>query len=618
MTHLSNPPLRAYKISAGVGKVPIDFPAVERETSPDNRSDNCGSSHSPGAFLIPYFICLVVEGIPIIHLELAIGQRLRQGSVGVWNAIHPLLGGLGITSMLISFLVGVYYNAILAWILWYFFNSFEEPLPWKNCPLNEQGDDYLPECLRSHPVDHFWYRETLNVTGTLEESGGIQWWLGLCLMAAWAAVYLCTLRGIESTGKAVYVTATFPYVILLCFLVRGLTLEGATDGLAYLFTPKLEVLKNPRVWLDASTQIFYSLGLGFGGMMAFSSYNPIENDCERDAVTIACINSATSLFASIPIFSILGFKATTAFTGCLDGNILKLTNEFDLAEGNVTRDSYHVALASLNSTWPQRVHSLGMLTCNLQQNLNQAASGTGLVFIVFTEAILSMPGSQVWSVLFFVMLFMLGLSSMFGHIESILTPLLDLHVFPARFPNEAISGLICGVSLLISLLFTLGSGSYWLIVFDSYVGSLPLLFTAMIELLAVIYIYGYHRFSSDLEFMTGRRPNLYWRVTWCVISPLLLVIIFIAYVAMQSSTPFTYETWNPDYDKFPEKQVRPYPPWMAAVVVLLASVPCLSLPLVALYRLAQGGWPPQTPPLPPPGGLNMGDPADFGGPSTRL
>uniref|UniRef100_S4RTX1 Solute carrier family 6 member 19 n=1 Tax=Petromyzon marinus TaxID=7757 RepID=S4RTX1_PETMA len=195
-----------------------------------------------GAFLIPYFICLVVEGIPIIHLELAIGQRLRQGSVGVWNAIHPLLGGLGmITSMLISFLVGVYYNAILAWILWYFFNSFEEPLPWKNCPLNEQGDDYLPECLRSHPVDHFWYRETLNVTGTLEESGGIQWWLGLCLMAAWAAVYLCTLRGIESTGKAVYVTATFPYVILLCFLVRGLTLEGATDGLAYLFTPKVSL-----------------------------------------------------------------------------------------------------------------------------------------------------------------------------------------------------------------------------------------------------------------------------------------------------------------------------------------------------------------------------------------
>lgn len=50
---------------------------------------------SSGAFLIPYLIALVFEGLPLLYLEMAIGQRLRMGSIGVWNSISPLLGGLG-------------------------------------------------------------------------------------------------------------------------------------------------------------------------------------------------------------------------------------------------------------------------------------------------------------------------------------------------------------------------------------------------------------------------------------------------------------------------------------------------------------------------------------------
>lgn len=70
----------------------------------------------------------------------------------------------------------------------------------------------------------------------------------------------------------------------------------------------------------------------------------------------------------------------------------------------------------------------------------QSASGTGLAFIVFTEAVINMPGSQVWAVLFFVMLFSLGLSSMFGNLEAILTPLLDLHMVPPWLPKEIFTG----------------------------------------------------------------------------------------------------------------------------------------------------------------------------------
>lgn len=70
----------------------------------------------------------------------------------------------------------------------------------------------------------------------------------------------------------------------------------------------------------------------------------------------------------------------------------------------------------------------------------QSASGTGLAFIVFAEAVLHMPGAPVWAVLFFGMLFSLGLSSMFGNMESILTPLFDQWVRPRRVPKEVLTG----------------------------------------------------------------------------------------------------------------------------------------------------------------------------------
>ncbi|VTJ91034.1 Hypothetical predicted protein, partial [Marmota monax] len=91
------------------------------------------------AFMIPFLILLVVEGMPLLYLEFAIGQRLRKGSVGVWSSIHPALKGVGIASMFVSFMVGLYYNTIIALVMWYFFNSFQEPLPWSECPLNGNG-----------------------------------------------------------------------------------------------------------------------------------------------------------------------------------------------------------------------------------------------------------------------------------------------------------------------------------------------------------------------------------------------------------------------------------------------------------------------------------------------
>ncbi|XP_044298756.1 sodium-dependent neutral amino acid transporter B(0)AT3-like [Varanus komodoensis] len=536
-----------------------------------------------GAFLIPYVIALFFEGIPLFHLELAIGQRLRKGSIGVWTQISPYLGGLGYACMVASFLVSVYYNMILAWVLWYFVNSFRDPLPWSICPEYNYNAELAEECHKSTASTFFWYRHTLNISSDITQSGPFLWWMVLCLAACWIILYMCTIRGIESSGRVIYLTGTFPYILLTVFLVYGLTLPGARAGLIYLFTPNVDVLKNPRTWLDAATQIFYSLSLALGGLIAYSSYNPQKNDCEKDALTIAIVNSLTSLYAAIPIFSILGFKATVAYTDCLNRNIKKLEGSFNLLQQRITKDNYTTWLENLSPPSLGKVAELQLINCDLQHFLDQSTSGTGLAFIVFTEAIVHLPGAQAWAILFFIMLFSLGLSSMFGLVQSILTSFLEFQTVSKYLPKEAVSGIICLISFLLGLIFTLRSGSYWLEVFDSYTGSIPLLIIALFELIGINFVYGMKRFCDDVEWMTGRQPNFYWKASWQVISPVLMLTVFLAYIAVLK--PPGYSGWNPNYTHFPEKETKVYPKWVVFICSMLATVPCLFIPAGAIYHL---------------------------------
>ncbi|KAG9355702.1 hypothetical protein JZ751_000540 [Albula glossodonta] len=159
--------------------------------------------HGGGGFLIPYLIMLVVEGVPLFYMELAIGQKMRLGSIGAWSAISPYLGGVGIASVVTSIYLCVYYNVIIAWALWYLFHSFQPVLPWAECPANANLTGQLEECELSTPTQYFWYRETLNITSSIEENGSIHRGQALCLILAWTVVYLCIVRGVQSTGKVI-------------------------------------------------------------------------------------------------------------------------------------------------------------------------------------------------------------------------------------------------------------------------------------------------------------------------------------------------------------------------------------------------------------------------------
>ncbi|KAJ0003206.1 hypothetical protein NQD34_008304 [Periophthalmus magnuspinnatus] len=131
------------------------------------------------------------------------------------------------------------------------------------------------------------------------------------------------------------------------------------------------------------------------------------------------------------------------------------------------------------------------------------------------------------------------------------------------------------------------SGDYWLALFDSFAGSVPLLIIAFCEMVAVVYIYGIDRFNKDIEFMIGHKPNLFWQATWRVVSPLIVLFIFVFYLVSKISSKLTYITWNPASENFPKLEELSYPDWVYVIIFILSGAPSLIIPVFALYKWLQ-------------------------------
>ncbi|KAG5899379.1 hypothetical protein JTB14_036868 [Gonioctena quinquepunctata] len=500
-----------------------------------------------GAFLIPYFVMLAIEGIPIFYLELAIGQRLRKGAIGVWNQVSPFLAGIGISSAVVSFNVALYYNTIIAWCLFYLVQSFQSQLPWAECPnVYFPNGSYTiePECEVSSPTRYFWYRTTLMISEDINTPETFNWKIGLALLVAW--------------------------------------ILGAGDGLRHLFTPSWHTILDPVVWLEAGTQIFFSLGLAFGGLIAFSSYNPVNNNCYRDAIMVSMTNCFTSMFAGIVVFSIIGFKATMTFEKCLD---IRNATLYDLF-GSSGFDESHLPEAGSLIKVPVGTEMVSKIMpvlpfCDLETELDKSASGTGLAFIIFTEAINQFPGAQLWSVLFFLMLFTLGIDSQFGTLEGVVTSVVDLKLFP-NLPKEILTGSICVVCCLISMGFAHGAGSYVFVLFDNFCGNYPLLIIAFFECIGVSYVYGLGRFADDIEMMTGSRPGLYWQICWKYLSPLAMISILVASIIEIAVDGSGYSVWVPSKG---ETERHSWPVWSILLISVLVLASVLWIPGAAIARL---------------------------------
>ncbi|KAK9701506.1 Sodium:neurotransmitter symporter family [Popillia japonica] len=496
---------------------------------------------------------LILEGIPLFLIELGIGQKMRLGSLGVWNTIHPWLGGIGLASCLVTFFVALYYNVIITWCFYYFFNSFQFPLPWSECPKINGTD--VPECAKSSETAYFWYRTTLDAAPAIDEPGNLKWWIVLCLLLSWIVVFFIVMKGIQSSGKVVYFTSMFPYLVLTIFFIRGITLNGASDGLMHMYKPKIEKLADPTVWLDAATQVFYSFGLAFGSLIAFGSYNQPKNNCVRDVILVSVCNAITAIYASAVIFAILGFKAWKNVERCRNATSTEMWNKT----------------------------SLSVDPCSMAQQLDAAAEGTGLAFIVFTQAIVELPGAPFWAVIFFLMLLSLGLGSQIGILEGMLCTIFDIEILK-RIPKQYITACVCVICFFVGLLFCTGAGEYWLKMFDSFAGTIGLVVVALTEMIAVIFIYGHEKFSQDIYDMTGYRPGLFWQITWRFLAPLLMTVILISSIVTMAVNNPTYSAWNAEKG---EVQTKQYPPWVLGIAVAMMLAGVLPIPIVFLLRRYQ-------------------------------
>ncbi|KAB0392474.1 hypothetical protein E2I00_015477, partial [Balaenoptera physalus] len=517
-----------------------------------------------GAYLLPYLILLLVIGIPLFFLELSVGQRIRRGSIGVWNYISPKLGGIGFASCVVCFFVALYYNVIIGWIV-------------------------EPECEKSSATTYYWYREALNISSSISESGGLNWKMTVCLLAAWVVVCLAMIKGIQSSGKIMYFSSLFPYVVLICFLIRALLLNGSIDGIRHMFTPELEMMLEPKVWREAAAQVFFALGLGFGGVIAFSSYNKRDNNCHFDAVLVSFINFFTSILATLVVFAVLGFKANVINEKCIAENlemIIKLVKMGNISQdiiphhinfSAVTAEDYHLVYDIIQKVKEEEFPALHLNSCQIEDELNKAVQGTGLAFIAFTEAMTHFPASPFWSVMFFLMLVNLGLGSMFGTIEGIITPIVD--TFKVR--KEVLTVICCLLAFCIGLMFVQRSGNYFVTMFDDYSATLPLLIVVILENIAVSFVYGIDKFMEDLKDMLGFAPNRYYYYMWKYISPLMLLSLLIASIVNMGLSPPGYNAWIEDKAS---EEFQSYPTWGMVVCISLMVLAILPVPIVFIIR----------------------------------
>ncbi|NWQ82335.1 SC6A7 protein, partial [Columbina picui] len=423
-----------------------------------------------GAFLVPYFIMLAICGIPIFFMELSLGQFSSLGPLAVWK-ISPLFKGVGMGTILIVSLVAIYYNMIIAYVLFYLFASLTSDLPWQHCG-NWWNTDL---CLDHHIIKAGNATFPINITNTVSPSE--EYWSNLSLLHTLSILLfppgpvlcLCFWMSIEGMASSPHPLGTGTMGRISPAPVTGWEVVMAPSSLGGCFQTSalFRPIFFPQVWIEAALQIFYSLGVGFGGLLTFASYNTFHQNIYRDTFIVTLGNAITSILAGFAIFSVLGYMS----------------------------------------------QELGV-------PVNQVAkAGPGLAFVVYPQAMTMLPLSPFWSFLFFFMLLTLGLDSQFAFMETIVTAVTDEFPYYLRPKKASFSAVICIALFLMGLILTTEGGMYWLVLLDDYSAGFGLMVVVITTCLVVTRVYGMKRFCRDIHMMLGFKPGPYFRACWMVLSP---------------------------------------------------------------------------------------------------
>lgn len=367
-----------------------------------------------GAFLVPYFLSVLLIAIPMYAVETAFGQCYRKQLSQRFSSISPTLWGFSFAQLMVCTMNNLYYVVLMAWSVAYLFMSFITPLPWVKRSfltgpdgLNSSETEELS--LEERKIQattffnkDFFSKEMLNVTESIGEGGGLVPLIVAGLFISYILVYFSIWKGVESTGKIVYFTALLPYVMLIILLIRGLTLEGASTGLYYLFYPDWSKLANVKVWRDGVNQVIFSSGIAFGPLVFYSSCRKEDEKILKSSFWLPLINSATSILAAMVLFTFLGHVSST------------LGIEIDDIE----------------------------------------IEGIELAFVAYPAMLSMLPGSNIWAILFFIMLVIIGIDTIFATFDFVMSFLLSEYpIIGKKLRKETFALILVLINFACGLMF---------------------------------------------------------------------------------------------------------------------------------------------------------------------
>lgn len=245
-----------------------------------------------GAFLIPFLISMVICGIPILMLELNVGNKFRKVQVSLFEGMYGKKGRFfGYFYPTLAFLVAAFYSIIIGWVLIQIIISFTD---------NLFADNYL-------------FGQILKVPDSLGQASDLghpSAWLVLAMVFIFGLVIVASMLGLKSgIEKINKIFIPLLFIILITLMSYCMSLDGATIGLNKMWEPDWSQLALPKVWTNAFSQAFFSLSIAMGTMMYFSSKTANPQDNNNSAFVVALPLILISLIAGMMNFSALGFLA---------------------------------------------------------------------------------------------------------------------------------------------------------------------------------------------------------------------------------------------------------------------------------------------------------------------
>ena len=406
-----------------------------------------------GAFLVAWLVALFTAGIPLMILEFGLGHKTEGSAPEAFRKVNKNFEWFGWMAILVGFFIVCYYAVIMSYCFSFAYHS--TTLAW--------GDD----------PSGFFYQANLGMTDSPFEIGGIKGYILLGLLLSWIFIYFAIWKGAKTVGKVVYATVLIPWFLLLVFVVRGVTLPGAVEGLTYYLTPDFQRLLSHEVWLAAYTQVFFSLSVGFGIMIAYSSFLPRKTDIVNNAFLISMANCATSFLAGFAVFGALGYYAV----------------------------------------------KIGQPVAEV------VAVGPGLTFVTYPHIISNLPFWQpLFGVLFFLMLLTLGIDSAFSLAEAVAAGVIDKWKASHRLSNTA----VCAIALIIGIIFTTGAGMHWLDILDNFMNKFGISLVCLGECVLIGWIFGSGKIKEYVNGISEFKIGTWWDIFIRFLIPVVLGVLIFA------------------------------------------------------------------------------------------